>query len=151
MIKHAIQYGKMGFKVFPVNGKIPVIKGWQNLASCNEAELVELFKNPHTGLAVATGKASGITVLDVDTKNGVNGFETLKNAGIDLPITVVSLTPTGGKHYFFKYTAKLNNMVSILGKSSGLDIRNDGGYVILPPSKIDSKTYSYLEEQSLWN
>ncbi len=151
MLDNALKYASYGFKIFPVNGKIPAIKGWQKEATCDPLKLAELFKNTHTGIGLATGKISGVTVLDVDTKNGVNGFQTLKNAGIELPITPITITPTGGRHYFFKYTDKLKNMVSVLGEKSGLDIRNDGGYVILPPSKLGDKEYTFMEEQSLWN
>ncbi len=152
MIETAIKYGALGLKVFPLNGKKPAINGWQKKASSDEAEIRQLFAIKHTGIGLACGKISGVTVLDVDVKNGSNGFETLKNAGIELPNTPITITPTGGRHYFFKYTDKLKNMVSILGEKSGLDIRNDGGYVILPPS-IGEKNVAYttLEDQSLWN
>lgn len=152
MLEHALKYASYGFKIFPVNGKIPIIKGWQNEASSDPKKIADLFSSAHTGIGLATGRISGITVLDIDIKGDVNGFLTLKNAGIELPITAISITPTGGHHYFFKYTDKLKNMVSILGKKSGLDIRNDGGYVVLPPSKGENgKFYTIMEDQWLWN
>ncbi len=116
MIEYAIKYGALGFKVFPVIGKKPAINGWQKKACSDEAEIRQLFTIKHTGIGLACGKISGVTVLDVDIKNGVNGFLTLDRLGIVLPNTPVTVTPTGGRHYFFKYNASLKNMVSAGGE-----------------------------------
>ena len=155
MLEHAIKYGKLGWKVFPVIGKKPAIIGWQEKATSDPVEIKKLFQVKHTGIGLACGKESGVTVLDVDNNNGHNGFETMKRMGVELPLTVCSNTPNGGKHYFFKYNSQLKNMVSAIHKDSGLDIRNDGGYVVLPPSKSESDViYEFLEEQTpglLWN
>jgi putative DNA primase/helicase len=134
MIETAIKYGKLGLKVFPVKHKVPAVKGWQKSASCNEEDIRKMFKCPHTGIGMACGEMSGITVIDVDNKNGVNGFRTLENLGINLPPTVCVNTPSGGKQYYFKYNPAIKNMVSAFHKGSGIDIRNDGGLVIMPKS-----------------
>jgi len=89
MLNHAIQYGRSGWKVFPINGKKPSLRGWQSKAASDSAAIGELFKNNcFTGVACMTGEDSGIAVVDVDRKNGKDGFLTLKNLGIELPATV---------------------------------------------------------------
>ena len=105
MIEQAIKYGALGLKVFPVIGKIPALVGWKDKATSNADEIRELFKIKHTGIGLATGKKSGITVIDVDNKNGGNGFETLSNMRIELPPTVCVITPGGGRQYYFKYNS----------------------------------------------
>ena len=47
--------------------------------------------------------------------------------------TLCSITPSKGMHYFFKYPKDgIGSNAGIVGK--GIDIRGDGGYVVLPPS-----------------
>jgi len=55
-------------------------------------------------------------------------------------------TPTvrtggGGKHYYFKYTPRISQ-----GSNTTLhiDIRNDGGYAVLPPSVSTKGSYSWI-------
>jgi len=70
-----------------------------------------------------TGSVSGVDVLDVDP----GGRESLK--GKHLPPTMVASTPRG-HHYFFKSPpGGLATKAKIL---DGLDVRGEGGYVILP-------------------
>lgn len=150
MIEKAIEYGKLGLKVFPVIGKIPAIIGWKDKATSDENEIRELFKIKHTGIGLATGKKSGITVIDVDNKNGGNGFETLSNMGIELPPTVCVITPGGGRQYYFKYNQWIKNKVSVISAKSGIDIRNDGGLVIMPLSvHPNGGIYEFLSDQGL--
>ena len=50
-----------------------------------------------------------------------------------LPGTLESRTGGGGRHLFFKHDGTpVKNSTGKLGK--GLDVRGDGGYVIVPPS-----------------
>lgn len=70
---------------------------------------------------IATGKASGITVLDIDSKEGL---EAAKKRG--LPPTLVVKTPRG-YHFYYKYIPDSKNKVGIF---PGADVRSDGGYVV---------------------
>lgn len=149
MLEHALHYASFGMRVFPVKGKVPAITGWQKLASCDPKQLTELFKTPNTGIGVATGEISNITVIDIDVKNGVNGFETLKQLCIDFPPTVEVETPTGGRHYYFKYSPTLKSKVSAIKDKSGIDIRNNGGLIIMPQSvHPNGGIYDFLVEQA---
>jgi putative DNA primase/helicase len=148
MIEQAIAYGNAGLKVFPVRGKIPAVSGWKKLATSNSAQIREIFQNSHTGIGMATGQGSGVTVLDVDVKNGLDGFSTLRNHGIEIPSTVCVLTPTGGRQYYFKYNSLVKNKVSAICEKSGIDIRNDGGLVIMPKSvHPNGGIYEFQAEQ----
>lgn len=137
LIAEAKKYAAKGFSVFPVKGKIPTTPhGFKD--AVNDASLVEaLFtKYPGDGIALATGKGSGVFVLDVDIKNDAGGDDTLRELEVkhtELPETVQSKTASGGAHYFFQYPEDgIGSNASIVGK--GLDIRGDGGYVVIPPS-----------------
>jgi len=160
VIDHIKKYTSIGWCIFPIeifkdrDGKIvkkPLITDWINKATNNYEEAIALFKPfiSKCGIGLATGKRSGVTVLDIDVKHGKNGFITLETNNITLPPTPTQVTPTGGQHKFFKYTPELKNSVSML---DGIDVRNDGGFIVLSPSKFpDEKTYEWNIEEEPWN
>lgn len=83
-------------------------------------------------IGIATGKLSGITVIDIDAGSG--GLETWRQICEEnhIPDTYTVKTGGGGYHLYFKYQAGINTGTNLLGQ--GIDIRNDGGYIIAPPS-----------------
>jgi len=99
-----------------------LIKSWKAFQKTPaSSEQLESWKDAN-GFAVVTGKISGLVVLDVDPK----GFKTIQ--GKHIPITPTAQTPRG-IHYYFKYSESLK---SINGFLLGLDLKADGGYVLLP-------------------
>lgn len=91
---------------------------------------------PWANIGVVTGVISGLAVLDVDTVKGGDEslFEIQQKHG-KLPDTVMAVTGSGGNHYLLKHPGpeiKIKNSVSNLGR--GLDIRGDGGYIVVAPS-----------------
>lgn len=84
---------------------------------------------PTGNWGLATGKESGIIVLDFDGDNGKATFDRMIR---DLRDTRIHRTGTGGFHVFFTHPGgTIGNRVRIL---PGLDIRADGGMVVIPPS-----------------
>lgn len=158
MKDHIKKYCSLGFKIFPVLiyldkdrkvHKQPAIKDWQTLASSDpDVCLKTLFTGKFDGIGIATGKLSGITVIDIDVKNGNNGFQSLEMRGISLPVTWSQTTPTGGEHRFFVYNEAINQSVAVL---AGVDIRNDGGFVVATPTAFpDGSVYEWLTDQAPW-
>jgi len=144
-------YMDYGWAVFPLssNSKIP-LKGSQG---CKDATKNINKIQPWWGkcnLALATGSYSGVFVVDIDVKNGKNGFETWTRNGYDeLPATVEQITPSGGVQKFFNYPDGVHIGNDQSGKlGDGLDIRGEGGYVCLPPSSVNSKKYEWVTDQS---
>jgi putative DNA primase/helicase len=86
-------------------------------------------------VAVATGPPSQLLILDVDGEDGVAALAGLERAHGQLPRTVSSVTPRGGRHYWFRYPDGPAVPCSAGKVGRGLDIRGVGGYAILPPSK----------------
>jgi len=87
---------------------------------------------PDANIGIVTGKISGVMVLDIDSK------EALKTVRKFLPgYKSVPRAKTGkGWHLFFKRPGKgIRNHVGLI---PGLDIRADGGYVVVPPSIHES-------------
>lgn len=87
---------------------------------------------PDANIGIATGAASNLVVLDEDTYKG-GDVHTLELAYHPLPETVEQHTGGGGRQFFYTHPGtRIKNSVEDLG--TGLDIRGDGGYVIVPPS-----------------
>jgi hypothetical protein len=88
---------------------------------------------PDALIGMPTGHASGYVVLDIDVKcSEANGFDSLEDLGRSvLPMTPMVHTASGGLHvYFGADDRELRCSAGLLGP--GLDIRADGGYVIVP-------------------
>lgn len=128
MIDIAKKYIAAGFSVIPVGtDKKPIVQ-WREYQTryATDAELEEWFSEPRN-IGIVTGKISGITVVDIDAKNG--GLESMKS--LRLPLTWSVKTGGGGWHLYFNYDERVHQTQALY---QGVDIRNDGGYVIAPPS-----------------
>lgn len=104
-----------------------------------------------TNWALRTGTASGCWVLDLDVKNGAKGedsFFDLIGDHKDFPDTLAVKTPSGGMHYYFEMEPGIRTLVNA-GKFGGIDVRADGGYVLIPPSSINGAKYEYFNENKI--
>jgi hypothetical protein len=90
-------------------------------------------RNPDAIPAIATGKASGVVALDVDIRPGVHGPDSLEALGVAFhPTTPTAHSPSGGYHILFRWPGyEVRSSTSKLGPC--LDVRGDGGSLILPP------------------
>jgi putative DNA primase/helicase len=132
---------RLGWHPFPVAADKKPFAGTHGcLDATNDVERVnELFAaHPNANVAVATGIASGFFVVDVDVKNGVGwtGFQAFQQKHGTLPETLTIDTPSGGKHFLFKYPD--NRTIGNPGvlKEFHIDIRGQGGYIVAPPSTL---------------
>lgn len=111
---------------------------------------------PNANIGMPTGERSGVFVLDIDVDPGdpkkgkppVDGYAELKrllNECGSLPKTPKTRTGRGGEQRFYRYPdTPVKNSTSKIGH--GLDIRGEGGYVILPPSRNLYGDYSWLRD-----
>jgi hypothetical protein len=129
----ALEHARAGIPVFPVSRKTkkPITpNGFY--AATTDVQQIEAWgrRHPSANYAMPTGEASGITVLDDDPRHG--GDESLKRL-IDeyggFEATKVIKTGGGGLHFYFRRVPGLRNSESLL--APGLDIRADGGYVVI--------------------
>lgn len=136
-------YATIGWRVIPVGsptmkggGKTPLLKDWTNQATTDPQTISEWWRlYPDANVGVATGQASGIVVIDIDVdKGGDDSLYDLEQQYGKLPYTTESLTGGGGRHLFFKYPAGVTVRNSVGKLGPGIDVRSDGGQVVLPPS-----------------
>jgi hypothetical protein len=138
--------------VFPCNpdDKRPLtVHGFKD-ASRDEAQVRAWWTRfPDAMIGIPTGEVSGVWVLDIDVDSvkGTNGFplwsELIARNG-EIPSTLTSITPRGGRHLFFLWQPQLTIKSTQGVPGDGIDIRSNGGYVILPPSiRADGAEYRW--------
>lgn len=126
-----------GFRVFPLlpGSKKPRVSGWTEPGAeyaFADGDNVGIF----TG---AYGEGKALLVVDIDNKADKRGDDTilkLEIEGHEFPQTLETITPTGGRHLFYVVDDPVRQGVDVLGP--GVDIRSAGGYVVAPPSRLDS-------------
>ena len=106
----------------------PIIK-WGNLPDNTFYEGVV-----PDGYSLATCPSGNYVILDVDVKNGKNGFENISHLiQIELDKSFNYKTKSGGAHYWLEYTG--DKLLKNTSTEFGLDLRigakkgNAGGYV----------------------
>ena len=146
MLDHALALARRGLFVFPClpQAKEPATAHGVKDASVDPDLIAHWWRQePKANIGVATGARSHIFVLDVDTTDAEAELRKLEAEHGALPATVESITARG-RHLFFEWPSKtpLRNSAGRVGP--GLDIRAEGGYVLVPPSIHPSgRTYCW--------
>jgi len=164
----ALEYAKLGYSVFPCHsildeqctcgkpdckspGKHPLTANGVKDATVDAEQIKKWWtEHPAANIAIATGKRSGITVLDVDVKSrGMESLEEIEAQLEPLPDTPTVITGGGGRHYYFSF-ADVSSKANAIPDYPGLDIRSEGGYVIAPYSThISGRRYEWEAEATL--
>src|SRR5690625_285247 len=146
----AIAYSQMlGWNIFPLHykSKTPITQNGFHAATNDEKQIKtwwELY--PDAGIGLPTGEINNISVLDVDPRNGGDiSIDRLLDEYGELPHTVECLTGGGGNHIYFNYDKRISK--SKLDNYPGLDIQQNGKYVVIPQSTHPNGK-KYLWEES---
>lgn len=126
----------LGLPCFPCNGdKHPITKGGFYAASRDPNAIASMFATSSAVMiGMPTGAVSGLVGIDVDVKEGHRGRDWLIANQHRLPPTRTHKTASGGLHLIFRNPEDfdIRNSQSVL--HDGIDVRGNGGYLILPPS-----------------
>lgn len=125
----------------------------------NKIENERSFKNTKdlTGFALLCGEISNIMVIDLDVNHGsTDGFESFKEFISELSEeekeiirnTFQVRTPNGGIHLYFQYKKGLKNKANYL---PGVDIRTEGGIIIMTGTKVKDRNGEIKEYKPLNN
>ena len=122
--------------VFACNAiKRPITPNGFYDAVSDPAEAREMFSKPGAAtIGVPTGPASNLAVVDLDVKEGRAGLEWLAANEHRLPRTRRHRTMSGGIHLLFNYPAGRRIRNSASKHAPGVDVRGEGGYIVVPPS-----------------
>jgi len=92
---------------------------------------------PKAGVAIVTGEVSGITIIDIDSADAVDA---LADVGLTIPMDCYRVKTPRGFHIYLKH----NDLKQTAGLVPHVDIRNEGGYVVAPPTIIGDKQYTVV-------
>ena len=81
---------------------------------------------PRGLLAIRTGTAAGLAVVDIDPRNGGQVDRALMTP------TATVATGGGGWHLYYRHPG--GPLLAALPGRAGVDVKADGGYVVAPPS-----------------
>jgi hypothetical protein len=139
----AQSWAHRGVPVLPVwpGGKAPLTRHGVHDATTDSETLRRWWARwPDANVAIATG-TPGPDVLDVDVRGRESGWPALRRlreARILPPGAPLAVTPSGGAHLYFRGTNQRNGSLPDVH----LDFRSTGGYVLVPPSRVTTETYS---------
>jgi hypothetical protein len=145
-LHQALAYARRGWPVFPClpGQKIPATRHGYRDATTDEQQITDWFgRGREWNLAIATG-TPGPDVLDIDQHgpagNGYPAFNKLRRAGLVDGAAAYVRTPAGGMHAYFAGSGQHS------GRLPGhhLDFRSTGGYIVAPPSRVDSRPYHVI-------
>jgi Bifunctional DNA primase/polymerase, N-terminal/Primase C terminal 1 (PriCT-1) len=125
--KSSLKYAERGKPTFPCRSdKAPATPNGFKDASVDPERLAELWrKYPGQKMGMPTGGWSGVFVLDEDRIGAVDELPG------QMPETLTVRTPRG-RHYYLTHVEGITNRRGSL--PGGIDVRGEGGYVMVPPS-----------------
>lgn len=143
MADYAVHYARLGFSVVPVDKKSKrAITAYKD-KTFSELEIKRLWRdNPDANIAL---KTTDFFVIDIDVREGVNGYESFEQWELKdyIPKTLQATTPSGGRHIFLKKPKGFNLSQDIKVKP-GIDIKcHVNNYVLVAPSNNLKGTYKW--------
>jgi hypothetical protein len=133
-MQHALNLTARGIATFPMTSAKTPLSGSHGVkdASTDPGRLAELFSDRRAELvAIATGKPSGISVLDIDRQH--DGLTWWQENRDRLPATFAYRTRSGGLHLWFRHHPELRTTpIGAIG--TGIEIRSTGASAIYWPA-----------------
>ncbi len=151
-LRAALEYAAMGWRVITVwgvtdggicccrdgerctnAGKHPVGAKWTKRAT-DDTRAIKGWEWESANVGIATGRESGLMVLDIDDKyGGTQSMIELQRTLGPIPRTLKVRTG-GGWHLYFRHPGgRVKTTTGCL--ANGIDLRGDGGQVVAPPSR----------------
>lgn len=128
-------YAERGWAVFPVKNKRPLI-AWKDGSTTDPDAIDNMPWDEATGIGLDCGK-SGVVVIDIDRLEAIPVLADALGFDPTADDTVIAKTGRGGYHVYYQAGDKaVRNSASKV--VPGIDVRGDGGYVVLPPSEHES-------------
>jgi P4 family phage/plasmid primase-like protien len=151
LLDAALEYVRHGFPVFPCKlDKSPLTEhGFKDRTLDTDLVREWWTRWPDASIGVPTGDSTGFIVVDEDPRHG--GTESLAALTAEfgpLPDGPVARTGGGGRHFLLQYPGGL--VSNTVGFRPGLDLRAEGGYIVVAPSPHPSGN-CYAWEKSIFD
>jgi putative DNA primase/helicase len=147
----ALRYARLGLRVFPLwpRSKHPRRTPGYRAATRDAARITAWWaENPRYNIGLATG--DGLIVLDIDPAHG--GMRWWDAHRAQAPPTPTIYTGQGGYHLLWRVPRDLEIRNSAGRIARGVDVRGDGGYIVVPPSiHPNGRAYRWIPGRSLWD
>jgi hypothetical protein len=137
----ALDLAGAGRPVFPCRpgAKAPLTRRGHLDATTDERKVRFWWTECWPGANIGVPTGNGVAVIDVDP-GGELWADTVLDEG---PLTLTVRTARGGLHLYYMVGVAVPNSASKL--ADHVDVRGDGGYVLVPPSATADGAYSYEE------
>lgn len=151
VLAQANEYIDQGWSILPVkpSEKRPYMTNWlqyQHTKATKEMADSWFISLTGAGVGMVTGRISGVVVLDVESYCSIPIDELLRR----YPTQMISRTGTGGYHLFYLYPNGVSKIANRVGIFEGADIRADGGFIVLPPTRHpNGKLYEWVKKGPL--
>jgi Protein of unknown function (DUF3987)/Bifunctional DNA primase/polymerase, N-terminal/Primase C terminal 2 (PriCT-2) len=138
--------------------------GGENWGMTNDPEQIEKnFNNSRwrdkCGVGLPTGALNDVFVIETDTKKGHAKLTKEGNTELrrmqkehgKLPDTLMARSPSGSVHRFYRHPGgdiKIKSCDSVAGYI-GVDVKGDGGMVVIPPSVRSDGKYKWINPSEL--
>lgn len=138
-VTRALELAKAGLTPIPLNGKRPVLDGWQKLRGVTAEQIAEWdSKGLWQNIGLVCGEASkNLVVIDFD---GLVGYDLFKAQFPALVDTCTIATGSGkGMHVYFRVellpdSGKVMDIATDGGELINVEWKSNGTQVVIPPS-----------------
>jgi len=144
-VDDALRYLDYGWSIIPVGPDKKALVSWEEFQHrrATPDEVRAWFKklNP-AGIAIVTGRISGVFCIDLDKYKPEYNAEAVEQLLPDSIETPTTRTPRGGTHLLFAMPD--TELRSRNDFAPCIDLKAEGGYVVLPPSRNHDGVYEWI-------
>jgi hypothetical protein len=144
----ALDYAQRGWAVFPLQerSKEPAVAGAYKAATSNMATVLAWWDRwPDANIGLATGRVSGVWVIDLDGDEGRASWEQLAEEHPEVVDETLVAATGKGYHLYWRLPTETPDPGRRIGVRPGIDIIGGNGYLVAPPSVHPSgRTYEWL-------
>jgi putative DNA primase/helicase len=164
LLRFALRYAERGLLIFPVppgtkksykSADHSDGRAWGMTSDADEI-CRDFTRWPHANIGLPTGAINQIVIIETDTKAGGHAHDgepalrELETRHGPLPETLQAISPSGSVHRYFRHPGDGLKIVTSAGEiGAGIDVRGDGGMVIVPPSVRHDGTYRWLNHNPI--
>lgn len=131
MLRAALELAEAGWRVIPLNGKVPVIENWPNEATVDRA-VIRGWWRENAEYNIGARIPDNHVVIDIDPHNGGSLRALERLAGVKMPPTMSIRSGRGGGSVHLHYLRPFPKTTKVR-MPAGIDVLTNA-QVVMPPS-----------------